>query len=33
MPQLRRVSLSGLPKVTRAGTAVFPPRVKVDYWP
>jgi hypothetical protein len=33
MPSLRKVSMSGLPGVTRAGTAVFPPQVKVDYWP
>jgi ankyrin repeat protein len=33
LPRLREVALSGLPHVTLDGTAVFPDRVKVDYWP
>jgi hypothetical protein len=31
MPNLREVSLSGLPNVTLAGVAVFPPHVRVGY--
>jgi ankyrin repeat protein len=33
LPRLREVALSGLPRVTLDGTAVFPDRVRVDYWP
>ena len=33
MPPLRKISMSGLPHVTRAGTAVFPGSVTVDYSP
>jgi hypothetical protein len=31
MPRLRQVTLDGLPRVTIAGTHVFPPRVRVRY--
>jgi hypothetical protein len=31
LPKLRKITLGGLPKVTLAGTAVFPARVRVDY--
>ncbi len=33
LPNLREVSFAGLPKVTLAGTKVFPARVRVDYSP
>lgn len=31
LPNLRKLSLAGLPNVTLAGTAVFPPRIRVEY--
>jgi hypothetical protein len=31
LPRLKKVSLSGLPEVTLAGTCVFPTNVRVDY--
>jgi hypothetical protein len=33
LPRLRELSISGVPRVTRKGVSVFPPRVRVDYAP
>jgi hypothetical protein len=32
LPRLKKVSVDASPRVTRAGIAVFPPRVHVDFW-
>ena len=31
LPRLRELSISGLPRVTQKGVAIFPSRVRVDY--
>jgi hypothetical protein len=31
LPRLREVGISGVPRVTRRGLAVFPVRVRVEY--
>ena len=31
LPRLRELSVSGVPRVTRQGVSIFPPRVRVDY--
>jgi hypothetical protein len=31
LPRLRELAVSGVPRVTRQGVSVFPPRVRVDY--
>jgi hypothetical protein len=31
LPRLRELAISGVPRVTRRGVSVFPPRVRVDY--
>jgi hypothetical protein len=32
LPQLRRIAVDSAGRVTRAGIAVFPPHVRVDFW-
>ena len=32
LPQLREITVSGAPNVTRAGLAVFPAHMRVNYW-
>jgi hypothetical protein len=31
LPRLRELAISGVPRVTRQGVSIFPPRVRVDY--
>ena len=31
LPRLREFAISGVPRVTRRGVSMFPPRVHVDY--
>jgi hypothetical protein len=31
LPRLREVAISGVPRVTRQGVSIFPPRVRVNY--
>jgi hypothetical protein len=32
LPRLKKVSVDATTRVTRAGIAVFPPGVRVDFW-